>query len=655
MGDGFGERQTEARVPAFSEKIMASSRSRTLLNLALTNDTPMDNCIEGVNRDEMTVNSSDPFTIEPCNDLTITTSSEKPSAIKILEEKRVVLDPKSGRFVFTDQYQETNTTIPVNAVLDERTGQFVSASFDDLNFTSGSDYSPSESEDLSSESSLSDSGPSYLLLDESSGIITKKKSRKGQGNALNWTRNQRKRKRMQGKEYSSIKRSKEVTGVMERRKERTLKSRCCSETCSKKFGKQCNQVSEEDRKEIFKTFWSLSWDEKKAYVVAMVSHKPVALQTTGTISRRTNTLTYNLKISGDTKVVCKKMFLNTLSLGEWSVSNWVTKNPHTSDIGMVKKNNPVKRQNKKNIAKVNHVKSFLDNLPKMPSHYCRQSTNKQYIDVQYRTWAEVYTDFKKYLTEHDIDNSEKATYKCFLDAVHKTNISIYRPKKDQCDVCFAYKNKNVPEDEYQLHIKSKEQARKEKASDKERCKNGDIQMFTVDLQAVQTIPLLSAGSNYFKTKLCVHQFTIYNESDKNVSCYVWHEAEGGMDSNIFTSCLIDYLQKLEDKSRPIVIYSDGCCAQNRNTTLSNALLYYAKVHHAEIQQKYLVVGHTQMECDSVHASIERKKKGKELYVPADFNTIPRKRDRIKERKCQSSPDTLDRAIKRANDDKISLH
>lgn len=146
-------------------------------------------------------------------------------------------------------------------------------------------------------------------------------------------------------------------------------------------------------------------------------------------------------------------------------------------------------------------------------------------------------------------------------------------------------------------------------------------MLTVDLQAVQTIPLLSTGANYFKTKLCVHQFTIYNEFDKNVACYVWHEAEGGMDSNVFTSCLLDYLQNLKDKSKPIIIYSDGCCAQNRNTTLANALQHYANTHQAEIQQKYPVVGHTQMECDSVHGSIKRKKKGRKLYVPADFNMV----------------------------------
>lgn len=141
------------------------------------------------------------------------------------------------------------------------------------------------------------------------------------------------------------------------------------------------------------------------------------------------------------------------------------------------------------------------------------------------------------------------------------------------------------------------------------------------ISVIITIPSLSAGAQYFKLKLCVHQFTIYNEKDGSVSCYVWHEAEGGMDANIFTSCLLDYLESIEDKDKPIVIFSDGCAAQNRNVTLANALLDYAIRYNIKIYQKYLVVGHTQMECDSVHSTIERRKKNKELYVPADFIQI----------------------------------
>lgn len=77
--------------------------------------------------------------------------------------------------------------------------------------------------------------------------------------------------------------------------------------------------------------------------------------------------------------------------------------------------------------------------------------------------------------------------------------------------------------------------------------------------------------------------------------------------------------------------TDGCCAQNRNVNLANLLQRIAVTFETTIYQKYLTVGHTQMECDSVHSFIERKKKNKELYVPADFVRI------IKEARMNPEP------------------
>jgi hypothetical protein len=74
-------------------------------------------------------------------------------------------------------------------------------------------------------------------------------------------------------------------------------------------------------------------------------------------------------------------------------------------------------------------------------------------------------------------------------------------------------------------------------------------------------------------------------------------------------------------SGPIILYSDGCSYQNRNVNLSNALAAFAVENSIEIQQKFLVVGHTQMECDSVHAKIENKCRNKEIYIPYDYIRI----------------------------------
>lgn len=42
------------------------------------------------------------------------------------------------------------------------------------------------------------------------------------------------------------------------------------------------------------------------------------------------------------------------------------------------------------------------------------------------------------------------------------NLSLYIPKKDQCDVCTNYKTKNLAEEVFLEHQKRKEDARKEK-------------------------------------------------------------------------------------------------------------------------------------------------------------------------------------------------
>ncbi|KAG8254785.1 hypothetical protein J6590_108141, partial [Homalodisca vitripennis] len=44
--------------------------------------------------------------------------------------------------------------------------------------------------------------------------------------------------------------------------------------------------------------------------------------------------------------------------------------------------------------------------------------------------------------------------------------------------------------------------------------------------------------------------------------------------------------------------------QNKNAILSNALLHLSMESNVVIEQKWLVKGHTQMECDSVHSKIE---------------------------------------------------
>ena len=83
-------------------------------------------------------------------------------------------------------------------------------------------------------------------------------------------------------------------------------------------------------------------------------------------------------------------------------------------------------------------------------------------------------------------------------------------------------------------------------------------------------------ANYYKTKLKVHNQVYYNQATRDVSCYVWHEVEGGLESDVFatiaTNFILNEIGIQSSLKKIFIIWSDGCAYQNRNAKLSNALL-----------------------------------------------------------------------------------
>jgi hypothetical protein len=100
------------------------------------------------------------------------------------------------------------------------------------------------------------------------------------------------------------------------------------------------------------------------------------------------------------------------------------------------------------------------------------------------------------------------------------------------------------------------------------------------LPSVQLIPRLQVSMLHFNHQLAVHNSTIYNLANDDVVCYVWHEDK--VKSNMFTYCVMNYMENYGDFARgDVILYMDGCASQNTNTTLSNAIRYFS------ITQKYL--------------------------------------------------------------------
>lgn len=64
--------------------------------------------------------------------------------------------------------------------------------------------------------------------------------------------------------------------------------------------------------------------------------------------------------------------------------------------------------------------------------------------------------------------------------------------------------------------------------------------------AVQLLPYCQANSIYFKMKLAVHNYTIYNRGTNEAICYWFDEIQCDLVPSIFATCPIDTI--LEKKN-----------------------------------------------------------------------------------------------------------
>lgn len=459
-----------------------------------------------------------------------------------------------------------------------------------------------------------------------------------------WDNFKQKIKRSKGEEYKGLTKENGKWVFSIKRTARRLKQSCSCAQNKKKSKLHCGLITDTERKIIFKNFWSKSWAEKKEYVNSLVDLEPVKQRKSESpISRRNNSLYFYLKVPGGSKVrVCKKQFLNTLCMGEWSVLNWIKGNKIDNDEEIVDPNRlhnndeisagkekdkgiqSCNDKRKRNLhSRMNHakrpetefLKSFLNSLPNMESHYCRSSSNKKYLETIWKSKNQLYHFYKDECKERGIASLSIAS---FSNSFSDMNFSLFKPKKDQCDVCLGFKTKNIDESVYIKHLDKKAAARDEKVRDKMEKK----WVFTVDLQSVLMAPMTKASAMYYKSKLVVHNFTIFDLKSLDGHCFLWHEGEGSLTANEFASILNYFISNLDTvQGDEVIIYSDGCTYQNRNMTISNMFLLCSMTKKITIIQKFLEKGHTQMECDSMHSVIERKLRNTEIYTPAGYVSI----------------------------------
>ena len=270
-------------------------------------------------------------------------------------------------------------------------------------------------------------------------------------------------------------------------KEREAKSigqPCTSEYCRKSTLRSCQSLSDEQRRSIFARFWSMkTWEERRSYVHALVNTVDIK-QKSSQASRRSSSRLYHLKLGDATSFpVCKSLFCSTLGLSKRTVASWLdvnNQNPPKPKTPKKGKCVPVGAYD------LNFLKNWLNGLPTVPSHYCRNVPAYQSKKFLYpgATKANLHAEYTAAATEA---KARVVGLKYFSNVFSEKKFSVFIPRTDQCDICVSAKHGNLNQAALDKHVKAKDEARAEKARDKAAASE-KMSVWTMDMQAVLLCP-----------------------------------------------------------------------------------------------------------------------------------------------------------------------
>ncbi|KAL4127135.1 hypothetical protein QTP88_011333 [Uroleucon formosanum] len=222
---------------------------------------------------------------------------------------------------------------------------------------------------------------------------------------------------------------------------------------------------------------------------------------------------------------------------------------------------------------------------------------------------------------------------CLKKFLKKTGYKFKKPKLDTCKTCdtFVLQIKQCKDIQQKILLQQHETHKKladigyiQKKEDKiNALASNNIRVLVFHLEQVLDTPALCTNVSFYKRLLSTFNLTIRDCSEnEGTECYMWHEAIGGRGSNEIASCLYQKILNLLNNVTHIITYSDTCGGQNRNINMA-AMLSLVTANSSTlhiIDQKFLLPGHTHLECDVDHTKIERAKKFSDIpiMIPRDW-------------------------------------
>ena len=390
----------------------------------------------------------------------------------------------------------------------------------------------------------------------------------------------------------------------------------CKFRCSK-------NISDTERLNINKMFWSLS-DESKAHFYSEYTVRFEKQRCRAVTNEKPKVFSYAFYFRcGDTsrkERVCKQFFLTTLNISQRRIQ-YFYENRRCLETGA-----PIPPQSGKNVKnKINDeviegVRKHINMFPRIPSHYCRSSSSREYLEKSLNL-TKMYGLYCDFCAENDLAHVKEHKYREIFYT--EFNIGFMAPKKDRCDKCERLSlNPDMQADD-RVNIEEHLVRKKQTAIERERDRNDKQKpVLCFDLEHVFSLPISGVSNFFYKRKLCTFNMTGTFSLTKKSYFSVWHEGTGGRTGNNMACAVVRILDEVlldhPDLSE-ITLWSDSCVSQNKNSVMTMALTEFMKKHPnlKIIIQKFSEAGHSSIqEVDNVHSVIERHLRHQEVYSPA---------------------------------------
>ena len=459
-----------------------------------------------------------------------------------------------------------------------------------------------------------------------SGMIEKpkytKKTRIKQKIVDKWFHNARKKNRNSGQAYKNKCRE---TNVVNHKEARKVGPPCrCKNQCFTKLG--TNAINA-----IFSEYWSSGdYNLQTANLQKKITKTlPKRKRTKAVVSRVTGVFSYNLQYMEKDYKVCKVAFVSIHGIG---VGRARSAHLKQTDAGSTIKDRRGTNPNPKKFADeiVNCVHEHIQSLPVRSSHYTRtKNPNRQFVDYSdQKSIAWLHTRYEEWMPK--VNEGVKIVKYSYYNNVFSNNYNI----SDICDTCAQLQqlisNAEDPAPhqlEYDIH-KDKAEVAKAAMKEGEDPTKWDPEQWVficMDLQQTMQCPKTAQGTAYYKRKVNVYNFCIYDIQTKESYMFVWEEYTARRGSVEIYSCLYKWIQKYvlnrgSQYPKNLKIFADNCGGQNKNNNLCLALL---KLVHENIFERielcFLLPGHSYSACDRAFGCVEtRIKKCMEISSPMEY-------------------------------------